>query len=96
VSSQGELDFSEHRGPSGLDRWRENRQRAERELARRLGLPLGHPVEVWLSNGIRLRGLLQLSEERLLFEEGPTARLALRVDGTTFDVAEMASCTRQD
>ena len=96
MTEQSELDFSSPDGPSGLDRWREERRQAQRALARRLGLPLGHNVEVWLTNGIRLRGELRLSEDLLFVEENVSPRLTLNVEGTTFSATELESCIRQD
>ncbi|MCU0787774.1 MAG: hypothetical protein MUC91_06220 [Verrucomicrobia bacterium] len=96
MSGQGELDFSGERPSSGLDRWREERRRAQLELARRLDLPLGHPVEVWLVNGIRLRGELRLAEERLFVDESAAHSLGLMVDGVAFSQNEIESCVRQD
>jgi hypothetical protein len=96
MTKQGELDFSVPDSPSGLDRWREERLHAQRTLARRLGLPLGHQVEVWLHNGIRLRGELRLSEEFLIIPEDAPTDLTLVVGGTSFAAAEVQSCIRQD
>jgi hypothetical protein len=50
------------------------------ELARRIHLPLGHEVEVWLYGGIRLRGKLSVKEEMLLIEEERVRHLELMVD----------------
>ena len=96
VSEQGELNLAGSGPTTGLDRWREERRQAQRELARRLGLPLGHPVEVWLTNGIRLRGDLQLTEQLLFVEENSFRTLKLMVDGVEFTQNEIESCVRQD
>ena len=94
---QGEFDF--HQGDAkGYDHWLAGRKRAVAELARRLNLPLQHPVEVWLTGGIRLRGRLQLQEEKLFLEatEERGRDLGLRVDQVTFTFKEMESCVRLD
>ena len=49
--------------------------------ARRLNLPLGHQVEVWLCGGSRLRGLLRLREEMLIIQEEHVRHLELLVPG---------------
>src|SRR6266487_1704095 len=62
--SQGQLRFDDVGSGSGLDRWREQFNAAQRELARKLGLPIDRQVEVWLKDGLRLRGVLRLCEQR--------------------------------
>ena len=69
---------------------------AVQELARRLGLPLDHQVEVWLCGGIRLRGKLRLQEEILFIEEERVRHLGLVVDHVAFTFREMESCVRMD
>ena len=69
---------------------------AVQELARRLGLPLDHQVEVWLCGGIRLRGKLRLQEEILFIEEERVRHLGLVVDHVAFTLREMESCVRKD
>src|SRR5580765_7066858 len=67
VHSQRELNFGT-RGASeeGYKNWLAIRQLAVEDVAKRMNLPLGHEVEVWLTGGIRLRGRLRL-QEGLLF-----------------------------
>ena len=96
VSQQRELDFSGTQSSSGLERWREERRQAQRDLARQLDLPLGHLVEVWLIGGVRLRGELRLAEHILFAEEDAWRTLNLMVDGVAFGQNEMESCVRQD
>ena len=69
---------------------------AVEELARRIHLPLGHQVEVWLYGGIRLRGKLRLREEILSIEEDSVRHLELAVDKVSFTYREMESCVRMD
>ncbi len=94
--SQPELPFHSVSETSGYDRWQEQRQRTMHRLARRLGLPLGHAVEVWLRGDIRLRGKLTLDEEMLFIDQEAVEHLQLRVDGVVFSTAEMESCVRRD
>jgi len=96
VSEQCELDFSGNQSTSGLERWHEKRRQAQHELARRLDLPLGHPVEVWLIGGVRLRGKLRLAEQILFAEDDACRTFRLMVDGVAFDQHEIESCVRQD
>ena len=80
----------------GYTQWLTGRRLAAAELARRMGLPLGHQVEVWLYGGIRLRGKLRLQEELLFIEEERVRHLELLVDGVPFAYREMESCVRLD
>ena len=92
---QGELDFAGG-SDEGLEKWAELRQMAAHELAQRLGLPLGHEVEVWLSASIRLRGRLKLSEEVLFLTEVQSRHLRFVVDKVAFSLGEMESYVRLD
>ena len=96
VSSQSEFNF----GPSGTDQgytqWLAGRRVMAEELARRIHLPLGHQVEVWLYGGVRLRGKLRLREEVLVIEEERVRHLELLVDHVAFTYREMESCVRLD
>lgn len=94
MNQQGELDFSNCSLGSGLDRWREERRQAQRELACRLGLPLGHHVEVWLLDGVRLNGRLELAEQLLFVEEIAAPELRLMVEGIVFQPGDIESCVR--
>ena len=69
---------------------------AARELARRINLPIGHEVEIWLYGGVRLRGKLRLKEEKLFIEEERVRHLELLVDHVVFTYREMESCVRLD
>ena len=94
--NQGEFTFGANYAETGYDRWQEERRRAAEELAWRLGLPLGHAVEIWLKDGVRLRGLLRLKEEFLFAELISERNLELRVDKDPFRYDEMESCVRRD
>ena len=95
---QDEFYFSyDHSPPSASDplaAWRETRLLEQVALARRVGLPLGALVEVWLKNGIRLRGTLRLREEWLNSEEVRLAEIRLEVESVAFLYKEMESCVR--
>ena len=92
---QGELDFNRpiQQNADGIEIWRKQRAAQTLELARKLGLPIGRNVEVWLRGGVRLRGRLRLQEETLI-ETGTKEDLSLGVDGTEFSLKEMESCQR--
>ncbi len=96
MDRQGQFDFDASGTEQGYTRWLTGRRLAVQELALRLGLPLGHDVEVWLYGGIRLRGKLRLQEEQLLLEEERVRHLALVVDHVAFTYREMESCVRLD
>jgi hypothetical protein len=96
VSSQSEFNFGSQGGEAGYSQWITGRKMAAAELARRIGLPLGHQVEVWLCGGIRLRGKLRLPEELLFIEEERLRHLELLVDQVSFTYREMDSCVRLD
>jgi hypothetical protein len=96
VNSQGEFNFQPTDSERGYGRWLAGRQVAARELARRVHLPLGHEVEVWLRDGVRLRGKLRLEEEMLFIEEERVRHLALVVDHVRFTYRDMESCVRLD
>lgn len=98
MTPQGELDFDQPvgDGADGHSRWLAGRQLAAAELAKKLNLPLLHPVEVWLVGGIRLRGILRLQEEMLIIPEDQVRLLGLKVDQVGFTMREMESCVRLD
>lgn len=96
MNAQGEFDFGAGPADSGYTRWLDQRRQALVVLARQINLPLNHPVEVWLTGGIRLRGKLQLQEEKLFLTEEHLGPLRLRVDQVPFSLHEMESCVRLD
>src|SRR5689334_14826954 len=67
--SQSHFNFDADPSTKGYTQWLTSRKIAAQELARRMGLPLGHEVEVWLSGGIRLKGILRLREELIFLDE---------------------------
>jgi hypothetical protein len=96
LDQQGELGFAAGGSEKGHTEWLAGRRMATQQLARRMGLPLGHQVEVWLNGGIRLRGKLRLQEEVLFIEEEHVRHLGLMVDKLAFTYREMESCVRLD
>jgi hypothetical protein len=96
VSAQGEFNFENNGTDRGYSQWLAVRQSAAADLARRMNLPLGHPVEVWLYGGIRLRGVLRLQEEMLFIDEERVRHLELIVDHVKFSYREIESCVRLD
>ncbi len=91
MSLQGEFDFDRAQPGEGYIKWLTGRRVAVEQLARRLNLPLGHEVEVWLYGNIRLRGKLRLQEEVLLVEEAGVRHLGFLVDRAPFTYREMQS-----
>ncbi|HPC62417.1 MAG TPA: hypothetical protein PKX23_17280 [Verrucomicrobiota bacterium] len=96
MSAQGEFDFEAADGQEGYVRWLSGRHLAAEELARKINLPLGHQVEVWLQGGVRLRGKLRLKEGLLFIREDQVRHLELMVDHVPFLYREMDSCVRLD
>ena len=93
---QGELDFAASGAADGHTKWLALRRMSTEAAARQLNLPVGHPAEVWLRGGIRLRGPLRLLNEVLFIEEERVRQLPLVLDGVTFTYAEIESCVRLD
>jgi hypothetical protein len=90
------LNFGGSGTEQGHTQWLGDRQVAVEELARRMNLPLGYQVEVWLVGGIRLRGKLRLQKEILFIEEERVRHLGLMVDRIAFTWREIESCVRLD
>ena len=92
---QSEFNFKDHpaSGADALSLWRKQREEQLLTLARTVGLPLGHHVEVWLRGGICLRGCLQLGDP-LLIQVLENHDSLFAVGNTPFRLAEMESCTR--
>jgi hypothetical protein len=93
---QGQLDFGANGAEEGYANWVAVRRLALEAAAQKLNLPLGHPTEIWLRGGIRLRGKLALASEILFVEEDRLRGLKLILDGVTFSYAEIESCLRLD
>jgi hypothetical protein len=96
MTGQGEFNFDRLGEEDGYSRWLTGRQVAVSELARRLNLPLGHKVEVWLCGGVRLRGKLCLSEDVLVLEAESVRHMQLKIERVVFSYREMESCVRLD
>jgi hypothetical protein len=92
---QTELNFDDPPTPIGDGRslWHRQREEQQLALAKKLGLPIGQNVEVWLRGGVRLRGRLQFHEEALIQSiEDQNSKFA--VDGVPFQVRDLESCIR--
>ncbi len=96
MNSQGEFNLDGNACTEGYTKWLAARRVTLQELARRMNLPLGHQVEVWLYGGVRLRGKLRLQEEVLFIEEERVRHLPLLVDHVSFVYRDMESCIRLD
>jgi hypothetical protein len=96
VNTQGEFNFDQASANAGYIKWLETRRVTMQDLARRMNLPLGRQVEVWLHGGVRLRGRLHLQEEILFIEEDRVRHLPLVVDRVSFIYRDMESCVRLD
>jgi hypothetical protein len=96
MAQQGELNFNSTGAEQGYTKWLTGRKLAAAELARRINLPLGHEVEIWLRGGIRLRGKLRLRDEMLFIGEEHIGHLELMLDHVVFTYREMESCVRLD
>ena len=94
--SQIEFQFQNSGGEGGYTGWITSRGAAIHELGRRINLPLGREVEVWLRDGIRLKGTLRLAQDVLYVQEDRLRQLELKVDHVTFTYGEMESCVRLD
>ncbi|MCK6501098.1 MAG: hypothetical protein L6Q38_16585 [Nitrospira sp.] len=96
-SEQLGLDFQAPRqGGDGYTRWQSERRAAQAALARKLGFPIGHEVEVELKGEVVLRGALQLAEDELWMEHRRDLRIRLRVGRCDFAAAEIVRCVRLD
>lgn len=93
---QKEFNFQSDTPEAGYSQWVVVRKMAAETAAQKLNLPLGHPAEVWLTNGIRLRGRLRLVKELLFVEENQIRNLPLVLGGVTFSYSEIESCVRLD
>jgi hypothetical protein len=87
-SGQIEFGFADAGHADGYRAWVRERNEAMGAMARRLGLPLGHQVEVWLKDGTLLKG-------RLLLREAANA-MELMIGRVGFAVNEIESCVRVD
>jgi hypothetical protein len=96
LNLQSEINFGDEGSEDGYTRWLVGRRVATEILARKMGLPLGHEVEVWLVGGMRLRGKLRLQEETMFIEEDRVRHLGLKVDKVDFAYREIESCVRLD
>ena len=91
------FDFNAPRdGGDGYSRWQSERQQARAALARKLGFPLGHRVEVELKGEVILRGLLHLAEDELWMDQSRDFSVRLRIERCAFMASEIVRCVRLD
>jgi hypothetical protein len=95
-AAQTVFDFDADRGGDGYRAWRDQRRLAMLNHSRKLGLPLGRKVEIWLRNEIRLVGTLRLREDELLVPDDRSRELQLSVDNVPFQQSELTSCVALD
>lgn len=93
---QIEFRFATDGAPADEDSWHQQRRQATRQLGEKLGLPLGHRVQVRLTDGVVVEGRLVLPEEILILDSVDTSNLELRVGRTTFRHSDIAACVRMD
>lgn len=97
MSDQLSFDFDHaHGAVSGIALWREMRAAQLEALARRNGLPIGHPVRVWLASGVMIEGSLALASDELWTDPHRSQELPLRIGKVDFRAAEVESCVRID
>ena len=96
MNNQVEFNFEATGAQDGYTKWLTRRRVVAEQLARRIHLPVGHQVEVWLVGSIRLRGQLKLKEEMLFIDEERVRHLELMVDRFAFTYRDMESCVRID
>ena len=87
-SEQVEFGFGGGDSNHGYGAWVREREEEIREMARRVGLPLGRLVEVWLKDGTLLKG-------RLVWR-GDERDWELVIGAVGFRTAEIESCVRVD
>ena len=95
MHDQIDLPFDDTSRPDGLNVWRQEREAARLELCRKSGMPVGHPVEVTLAQGVVLRGPLKLTSRELPKEAGRQA-LEFEVEQVTFRLGEIRQVLRTD
>lgn len=86
--NQIEFGFGGGGQTDGYRAWMREREEGMKEMARRLGLPVGHEVEVWLKDGTLLKGRLLLREYR--------SNVELMIGQVGFSVSEIEACVRVD
>ena len=96
MDEQSQFQFGTNASEAGYSKWLAARRLATHEVARRMNLPVGHEVEVWLLGEIRLRGKLELQEEVLFIVEERVRHLELVIGHVRFTYREMQSCVRLD
>ena len=96
MATQAQFNFESNLPKDGLTSWHSQREQASRALALKLGLPIGHPVEVRLKDGVVLRGTLRAGEVLFDLENFSRGKVALQVERVVFSCSEIESCVRLD
>ena len=97
TEAQDVMDFGGQPLPDdGYVAWKRQRLHARMQVSHKLGLPLGHQVEVRLLDGVVLRGALRLKEELLFFEAQDLGNVELSIGRATFRHSEIECCVRLD
>ena len=90
-----EVDLVEHcQSGDGYAAWQQQRLQATKQISQRLGLPVGHEVELRLLDGVILKGRLRLKEELLFPEMQELGNVELAIGRVTFKHSEIESCIR--
>ena len=101
MPAQGEfnLNFEVRPRPAraeGLTVWHRELDQTAREVADKLGLPVGRLVEVRLKDGVIVKGNLRAGEVVQSLKAFDRNKVALEIGGLVFFYAEMESCVRLD
>jgi hypothetical protein len=97
MAEQLDLLFAGDGAPrDGLSAWRAQRMEAVRGIGRRLGLPIGHSVEMEIAGGVVLRGVLELEELVVPDDARELERLRLKIGRCVFGRSEILRCVRMD
>lgn len=93
---QPELNFNTP-SSGGYELWLKQRQSLVAHLTHQLGLPIGHQAEVWLKDGVMLRGKLTIREETIRWsDDNKAAGVELVIGQVSFPLAHIESCVRLD
>jgi hypothetical protein len=95
--TQGNMDFGDQFLPrDGYAAWQRQRLHAQAGTSQKLGLPLGHRVELRLLDGVVPSGTLRLKDDLLFPELEDLANVELAIGRTTFKRSDIESCVRLD
>ena len=97
-SEQQELDFNAPRSDlwDGINHLEIEMLKERRELAVKMGLPLDRQVEVTLSDGRTLKGLMKVHERDLFIPQKRSADILIEIGTIVFRACDISSCLRLD